>query len=226
MARGCIDFGHGGSDSGAVNGLRYEKNDVLILGKLVVELLRFNGEEIFMTRDRDRGISLSARADIANDKKCDYFVSIHRNCVENRQANGLECFSFPNSVDGKNLSRDVYEAVNNLKIFTSRGIKSENFAVLRETKMKACLIEVGFISNNQDNVNFDKNINRIAEAIAEGILKNVGKKFKKPNGTITQKKTVFRVICGSFEDRENANIRLAEVEKKTGLDCFLLAEEV
>lgn len=228
MGKCCLDFGHGGKDSGAVNGSRYEKNDVVKLGNKVDKLLKYNGESVILTRNGDKTVGLSARADISNDNKCDYFISIHRNSFSKNTAKGFEVFSYPNSIKGKDLALDVYKEVNKEKLFTPRGVKAENFAVLRETKCAAILVEVGFISNSKDNEIFDKYLDRISEAIVRGICVNRGKKFKKPSDDPkpNNAKVTYRVVCGSFENKENANKRLADVEKKTGYECFLIAERI
>ena len=41
--------------------------------------------------------------------------------------------------------------------------------------MPSCLIELGFISDEQDNKLFDENINEYAKAIAEGIIERINK---------------------------------------------------
>ena len=39
--------------------------------------------------------------------------------------------------------------------------------------MPSCLIELGFITDNQDNNLFDKNIKNYAKAIADGIIEEI-----------------------------------------------------
>ena len=39
--------------------------------------------------------------------------------------------------------------------------------------MPSCLIELGFISNDEDNELFEKNINNYAKAIADGIIEEI-----------------------------------------------------
>ena len=57
-------------------------------------------------------------------------------------------------------------------------IKGENtdYYVLNNTKMPSCLLELGFISNNEDNKLFDENIESYAEAIAKGIIETIKNK--------------------------------------------------
>ena len=42
--------------------------------------------------------------------------------------------------------------------------------------MPSCLVELGFISNEEDNKLFDENIESYAEAIAKGIIETIKNK--------------------------------------------------
>ena len=64
----------------------------------------------------------------------------------------------------------------------NRGIKygtisgqDSDYYVLKNTDMPSCLIELGFISNVQDNKLLDDNINSYAKAIADGIVETIEK---------------------------------------------------
>ena len=64
-------------------------------------------------------------------------------------------------------------------MYTKAGFKNlgvterPNLVVLKRTKMPAVLIEAGFINDDEDNRIFDENFNKIAQAIADGILKTL-----------------------------------------------------
>ena len=53
MATVMLDAGHGGYDSGAVYGDRYEKNDTLSLVLAVGTILENNGVDVLYTRTTD-----------------------------------------------------------------------------------------------------------------------------------------------------------------------------
>lgn len=89
-----IDPGHGGHDPGAVGptGL-YEKDVVLDIALKLKEILLtdpFN--EVLLTRETDRFISLEERTAMANRKNADFFVSIHANASPVRKAKGIETY--------------------------------------------------------------------------------------------------------------------------------------
>ncbi|MFQ5906806.1 MAG: N-acetylmuramoyl-L-alanine amidase [bacterium] len=89
-----IDPGHGGKDPGAVGqrGLE-EKTVTLDIAKRVAELVEERlGIDAVLTRSTDEFVSLKERADIANKKKADLFVSIHCNSSEKQKSRGTETY--------------------------------------------------------------------------------------------------------------------------------------
>lgn len=168
-----IDPGHGGKDKGAtsVNG-RYEKVFTLNLGKKVADLLKDVPDiKVYMTRDHDTFISTVgyARTDFANKRHADVFISLHGNTYENPNVSGTETFYYHD--DSKQLAKIMQKYVSEATGFPDRGINRENLFVCRETNMPAVLIEVGFLSNPEDepkmySEDFQK---RVAAAIVEGI---------------------------------------------------------
>ena len=178
----CIDAGHGGIDVGAVNGSRYEKNDNLKVAKLLEKYLHEQGIKTVMTRDNDTSVSLRQRCKIANRKKADLFVSIHRNSA--KSGSGVEIWiNSKNNKDDSVLANSILNKLQNTEIQENRGVKSgtikgerTDYYVLKNTKMTSCLIELGFISDDKDNELFDKNIEEYAKAIAEGIIEELKEK--------------------------------------------------
>ena len=177
----CIDEGHGGDDVGAILEKRYEKNDTLDVAKLVKKYLKKQNIKVIMTRKNDKSVSLEERCKIANKRKADFFVSIHRNSAET--GNGVEiwCNSAKRDADTE-LANSIMNKLESSKIQQNRGIKygtisgqDSDYYVLKNTDMPSCLIELGFISNVQDNKLLDDNINSYAKAIADGIVETIEK---------------------------------------------------
>ncbi|RGI28476.1 N-acetylmuramoyl-L-alanine amidase [Melissococcus sp. OM08-11BH] len=170
MVNVLIDYGHGGTDPGAVNGTRTEANDVLRLGKLVTQQLRENGVTVDETRQGNDTVSLENRVRQADKKVYDYFVSLHRNAAANKDATGVEAFVWKKVLSPElELATRVQKNLVNLGM-KDRGVKEADFYVIRETFCPAILVEVGFISNAEDNRFFDQKINQIAHAIVTAIL--------------------------------------------------------
>lgn len=175
----CIDAGHGGTDVGAINENRYEKDDTLKVAKLVEEYLEEQGIKTVMTRDNDTNVSLKQRCKIANKKEADLFVSIHRNSAE--QGNGIEIWTnSKKQKDDLNLANAILKKLQDTEIQSDRGVKSgtakgdnTDYYVLKNTKMPSCLIELGFITDDKDNKLFDENIEDYAKSIASGIIEYI-----------------------------------------------------
>ena len=175
----CIDAGHGGTDVGAVNETRYEKNDNLEVAKLMKKYLEEQGIKTIMTRDNDTNVSLRQRCNIANRKEADIFVSINRNSAE--PGNGIEIWtSNSKKKEDLSLANSILENLVNTEIQENRGVKSgtvkggfTDYYVLKNTKMTSCLVELGFISDAKDNELFDKNLDNYAKAMANGIIEEI-----------------------------------------------------
>lgn len=180
----CIDAGHGAHDSGAVNGERLEKDDNLRLALSVREKLEAKKIKVYMTREDDTFLSLDERCRVANKKKCTLFVALHRNSAES--GNGVEMWiqSTPTDTDWA-LAENMLNALSESGISKARGVKTGyaknadgNYYVNAHTDMPSCLAEIGFVTSEQDNELFDKNLDAYAAAIADGIektLRDMGK---------------------------------------------------
>lgn len=177
MALICFDAGHGGADSGAVGKERsYEKNHVLDIALIAGNYAISFGHKVIYTRNKDIFIPLSDRAEMANKKNCDIFVSIHCNAAISSSANGTETFYFPGSKKGEQIAKEVQnELIKELQL-RNRGIKTARFAVIRLTDMPAILVEVAFISNLREEQLLKKSDFRksAAKAIVDGINAYLG----------------------------------------------------
>ena len=183
-----IDPGHGGHDSGAVaEDKTTEKALNLRLAPRVVSMLRERGYNVIMTRSADEFIALSERAAIANRNDADIFVSIHFNSAGSASAYGIEVlYASENDVELKKdagdqtlLAREVLNAVLKETGANNRGIRNRpELAVLRRTKMTACLIEGGFMSNPDEleKLKSDSYLDKLANGIVKGI-ENYNRKY-------------------------------------------------
>lgn len=206
-----FDYGHGGKDSGAIFGNRKEKDDVIKLGKDVKRKLESYGIVVDETRKADEYVTLQKRCNIANTKNYNYFISFHRNAF-NGEAKGVETYihTSKNSQANK-LAGLINDSISSIG-FKNRGVKTGNYKVLRDTKTKAILLEVGFIDNINDNQIFDKKYNELVNVIVKAILKGLGISYKED--------VYYRVVTGSFKNKDNAEKRVNEL-KKSGFDSFI-----
>ena len=178
MQKVVIDPGHGGKDPGATGGGVREKAVVLNVAKKIAAYLEARGCTVMLTRETDVFVELSDRARMANAAKADLFVSIHCNSAPNSSANGMEVYVHTSrGADSTRAAHAIYDRLLPASGLNGRGIKANNYAVLRETKMPAVLVELAFISNDGDRAKLvsEEWLERAAKAIAEGIKAAVGK---------------------------------------------------
>jgi len=170
-----IDAGHGGKDPGAVGagGLK-EKEVTLDIALRVYQLLKTNTKaRVYLTRDKDQYVSLNERSAMANSLGADTFISIHINAAENGIEKGIETYAHYNSPEEAwALGWYIQESLVKELGLSNRGLKADNFHVVRETKMKSVLLEIGFISDRAEENLLKQSSTRekAARAIYQGIL--------------------------------------------------------
>lgn len=181
-----LDAGHGGSDPGAdgtYNGQPvYEKDLTLSITKKVASILQAKGYSIQLTRSGDTYPTLSERSALANSMHAAAFVSIHINSVTGApSASGTEVYySTQNNgsaygATSEQLATNILNGMMKRIDARNRGVKTANHLVTRTSEMPASLVEVGFISNQEEvgKMLTEDYQNKVAEGIAEGIAKTV-----------------------------------------------------
>ena len=175
-----IDPGHGGPDPGAIGigGIR-ETDVVLEVSKIVKNLLSEKGVKVRLTRTNDVDLDLPPRVSFANNTDADIFVSIHANASrgKRRDINGLETFYY-RGWRGRLLAKRIQKQI--LRVSPGspdRGVKQGRFYVIKNTRMPAVLVEIGFLTGRLDARRLEKitHRKRLAYAIAKGILEYLDK---------------------------------------------------
>lgn len=174
-----IDPGHGGTDPGAtsITGKR-EKDLNFSVSNILSDGLKEKGYNVLMTRDTDTFVDLYERARIANENNADIFISIHGNSLAgNSSINGLEVYYWPankseiKEEDQYPLAKSIFDQMIKTTGAESRGVKTNSYVVIRETRMPAVLIETGFLSNpHEESLLYTKDYqNKMVEGIIKGI---------------------------------------------------------
>lgn len=170
-----IDAGHGGTDSGALNGSVMEKGVTLNVSKLVRDKLENAGAKVIMTRQSDTYPTLEDRVRIAENSYAELFVSIHVNAAGAVEARGAETYyntsHNDNSAESYDLATEIQEQLVALTHMYDRGVKDGPWHVIREQDIPAVLVELGFISNDGDlsKLTSSHYQNLYAESIYRGI---------------------------------------------------------
>lgn len=184
-----VDPGHGGPDPGAKGAAgSYEKNNTLPVGLYLASLLRSAGAQVILTRSTDispaegsysERSDLEARTKIANDQKADLFISLHNDSFSNPEANGTSTYyssANPMSPQSKALAESIQSELVRAIALYNRGVKNSPFYVIKNTKMPAVLVELGFLSNpDEENLLGSPDFQRkAARGIYFGILSYEG----------------------------------------------------
>ncbi|MBR4903251.1 MAG: N-acetylmuramoyl-L-alanine amidase [Selenomonadaceae bacterium] len=180
-----IDSGHGGNDAGAIgpSGVM-EKSVTLKVSLELRRLLEAEGAEVIMTRETDRTVSakgakasdieeLGARCEVANMAGADIFISIHADSFTRPEARGTTGYYYSKSTSGRGqkladcIRRNLVEQLGT----PSRGTQPCNFYVVKNTDMPATLIELGFISNKEEEklLDSEEGVMKAAQGIFDGI---------------------------------------------------------
>ena len=175
-----IDPGHGGPDPGAIGigGIR-ESDIVLDVSRQVKNLLTEKGVKVRLTRNREIDLDLPPRVSLANRTDADIFVSIHANASrgKRRDINGLETFYY-SGWRGRLLAKKIQKQITKVSPGSpDRGVRQGRYFVIRNTRMPAVLVEIGFLTGKLDARRLEKSIHRkrIAYAIAKGIIEYLSK---------------------------------------------------
>lgn len=179
MKKVLIDPGHGAHDPGGIGPTgKREKDFNLTMALKINALLKDNAHvKVTLTRSTDVFLELQERVAIANKLPADLFVSIHANAAGSTASGTETYYSRAGSLPAANVIHNrMVEATG----FRDRGVKQAAFHVIKNTKMDAILLEVGFISHPAEEAQlFNETLqNKVAESVAQGICDYLGVPYK------------------------------------------------
>lgn len=147
----AIDPGHGGPDQGGVSPTGVREKDLNLKAALALaEALKTAGSKVMLTRDDDSAVPLYNRPETANNANADLFISIHHNGNSNTAVQGSAAYYFYRqgyySEAGRMLAQHLVKELSSQLEVPAIPVLGRNYAVLRETKMTAVLVEPVFIT--------------------------------------------------------------------------------
>lgn len=176
----AVAYGHSPNCIGAV-GYINEVRKMMELAPYVVKYLKNGGHSVLEIKSTEgtENKDLAYRVKKANDWGADLYIDLHMNSF-NKNAKGFEVLIY----DSRH--KDVVQKANSIcenfkKLgFVNRGVKRRpNLYVLRNTKMKALITEIGFCDNKSDCELINKlGLDKIALNIAKGIDPKIKEKKK------------------------------------------------
>ncbi|MEC5425807.1 N-acetylmuramoyl-L-alanine amidase [Virgibacillus sp. C22-A2] len=123
-------------------------------------------------------VPLSDRTNNANNANADILVSYHHNAYTGEWGSwtGTETYHYPGSSSGYSLAQKVHPGIVGSMGLRDRGIKNENFYMLRESNMPAILIEGGFMDSTIDiqKMRDDTVLDNTGKALADAIASHFG----------------------------------------------------
>jgi len=167
-----LDPGHGGIDDGTSSIVGTpEKTLTLATAKVVEKKLENAGANVIMTRTNDTFISLQQIAELSNQDHADAFISFHYNWTDNPSTNGLTDFYYQASKDNP-LASDILNEVVKTTGLNNLGTRFDDLSVLRNNLQPSTLIELGFLSNKQDDSVVESSAYRdnVAQGVYLGLL--------------------------------------------------------
>ena len=170
----AIDGGHGGEDEGcAREGVR-EKDINLDIAIQLQKKLSDIGYQVIMIREGDQYKAKEERVEMANEAGAHIYVSIHQNACDKPEVKGVETWydGKDGSRDSKRLAQLIHQETLKSTGALSREVKDNaEFHVTGKTKMPACLIETGFLSNKEEREKLGTK--EYQEKIVEGIVQGI-----------------------------------------------------
>jgi len=171
----AIDPGHGIGDPGAIGRKSKEEDITRRAAKILRAALARRGNTIIYTtppdwyRSKSKRQRLEYRSIMANNNNVDKFISIHANGSTNKNSNGVEVYYRRGDNSSKRMAYNIYKAFVRDRIHkTIREPVGKSFSVLKLTHAPAVLIELGYITNRQDEkkINSYNYLDKIAKSIA------------------------------------------------------------
>lgn len=157
----------------------YEQDLTYEIGMLLAELLSKDDRfEVRLSRPTpetilgtDNDSALDARVNDAATWGADYFISLHINSYSSASVNGLEVYTAESAGTSYDLGSKILEELIESTGLRSRGMKNgDHLRVLKNAKMPATLVEMGFISNLGDATLLDQSPELFAQGVYNGII--------------------------------------------------------
>ena len=226
MFKIALDAGHGINTAGKRCMKSIDPNETRewwlnnrICDYIESRLKSYDGYELLRLDDSDDGredVPLATRTDKANVWGATFYLSVHHNAgINGGSGGGIVVYTHPQSSTASVEWRDaLYTALiqhTGLKGNRSSPRLTENYHVLRESKMPAVLLELGFMDSKTDVpiILTDKYAQQCADAIVEVLVKRGGLKKK-----VDPSPPLYKVQVGAFSKKENAENLMAELKSK------------
>ena len=183
-----LDPGHGGPDGGAVGNSSLEKDISLSISLKIRDYLQEQGALVLLTREEDVDLAdedtsgysrrkaedLKNRVKIINESDADLFLSIHLNAIPSSRWSGAQTFFYGKFIENENAAKYIQDELRRNLENTERKAKPiDGIYLLKNTEKPGALVEVGFLSNPQEEnlLSTDEYQEKVAASVYNGILR-------------------------------------------------------
>lgn len=147
----AIDAGHGGTNAGTggIHAKYEEKYYTLLFAKALERYLKSKGvKKIIMTRTTDTTFDNKDRILFLQEQNPDLLISLHLNSSQNPQVQGVS--TYYKHIGFRSLTTAILNRMLELRLSEFGNIGSFNFALSAPTDFPNSLVEIGFMSNEED----------------------------------------------------------------------------
>lgn len=170
-----LDPGHGGGDNGTTGAAgTLEKDLTLRTARLLFDKLTAAGADVYLTRNNDSYITLPSRVSLAAANHADAFISLHYDSNLDRSVRGMTGYYYHSYQ--KSLADTIYTSTVGQTKLKNRGVRFGDFHVIRENSQKATLIELGYLSNPEEEITVKSGT--FQENAASGLYDGLARFFK------------------------------------------------
>lgn len=170
-----LDPGHGGGDKGATGaGGTFEKVLTLRTAQLLFDKLKAAGANVYMTRKNDSYLQLASRVNMGLSYNADAFISLHYDSNLDRSVRGMTGYYYHSSQ--KALADSLFASTIGQTKLMNRGVRFGDYHVLRENSQNAVLIELGYLSNPEEELTLKSS--GFQENAASGLFDGLARFFK------------------------------------------------
>lgn len=167
----AVDAGHGGNNPGAtgITTKIVEKNYTLLIAKALETELIDENASVFMTRTTDVSLSMTERIKLVEEQEPDFLISIHLNSSVRDSIKGVS--TYYRHYGFKPLSVFILKRLTDTGLAEFGNIGNFNFSLNGPTEYPNCLVEVAFLSNQEDEkLILDPSFHKtVAKGIVDGI---------------------------------------------------------
>jgi N-acetylmuramoyl-L-alanine amidase len=162
----------------------------------------------------------------SNAKRPTIHFAIHSN---SGGGSGCEVFCWKKGETGEDLANMVYNYLSALTPMKDRGVqqgydyygKGVHMYEVTYTNAPAALVEVAFHDNSVDANWILNNIRPIGETMAKALINYLGVTYISPTVTPQNTNCLYRVMCGSYVSKDNAEAKVKQLQEKGFEACVM-----